>query len=504
MSLTKEKIISDYSYFKHNAISYYQKGNIEKSVKFTQLAARIGYKFNFIYTDDELEENIQCLSRKIIPKPVSFKKIKDRIVFYDSFAIDNRGLTQQYLRAIFSWNSELLFITTRKNIGNDIFKELKAYSKSEVFIVSENSFSEMIKSAFQRVTEFKPDKVFLHYSPWDIFGFTLWLQINSTDRFFINLTDHAFWLGKNTADYFLEFRNFGFNLSWKYRGIPKSKLLVQHYYPIRTITNFEGFPCETENKIIAFSGSNYYKIYGKDFFFLKVMKEVLEQNDNLLFYFAGSGNSKPLRDFIKKNKLDDRFILIGNRNDLSEVFERIDIYVNTFPLIGGLMSQYAVISKKPIVGYADPSNYSFNDTEDFLGIEKQNIIVKSTIKDFIDYFNLLINKIEVRENNIRYISNSVISEIDFNKTLRQTIEAKKIPDSQINFDAIINEEEIFDTYYDMEVNYLKEYYALIFDILGKDIFKCRINLILRTFFGIYGRIKVFFYNQIVKFFLKPL
>jgi len=499
MGLTKEKIISDYNYFKSKSISYCQQGNIEKSVKFIELAARIGYKFNFNYTDDELEENIFNLSNKIVPNAVSFEKIENKIIFYDSFAIDNRGLTQQYLRAIFSWNSELLFVTPRKNIGKDILQELISYPKSTILIVKENTFAEMIIQTTETIARFRPDKVFLHYSPWDIFGFTLWTKIASAERFLINLTDHAYWLGKNTADYILEFRNFGYNLSLKYRGIPKHKLLFQHYYPIHTIANFEGFPCEKSNKMIAFSGSSYYKIYGKDFFFLNLMKEVLKQNENLLFFFAGSGNSKPLKDFIKINKLEERFILIGNRNDLSEVFKRIDIYVNTFPLIGGLMSQYAAINNKPILGYSNPSNYSFNDTEDFLGIGKKEIIVKSTIKDFFIYFNLLINDQEVRENNINYTSNAVISETNFNNSLKQTTQIKRKLDSEIDFTVMINVDEIFDLYFDIEVNYLKEYNVLIFDTLGIDILKCRISLLFRIIFGINGKLKILLNRLIDKF-----
>jgi hypothetical protein len=504
MSLTKEKIISDYNYFKSQAISYCQQGNIEKSVKFSELAARIGYKFNFRYTDDELEKNIQNIAKKILPDNVSCDKIENKVIFYDSFAIDNRGLTQQYLRAIFSWNSELLYITPRRNIGKDIMQELGSYQKSTILIVNENSFAEIINQTTETITRFKPEKVFLHYSPWDIFGFTLWTKIASVERFLINLTDHAYWLGKNTADYILEFRNFGYSLSLNYRGIPKHKLLFQHYYPIRTNAKFEGFPCETSNKMIAFSGSNYYKIYGKNFFFLKIMKEVLEQNENLLLFFAGNGNSKPLLDFIKVNKLEDRFILIGNRSDLSEVFKRIDIYVNTFPLIGGLMSQYAAINNKPIIGYSDLINYSFNDTEDFLGIEKKGLIVKSTINNFIEYFNQLIHSKESRENNVTYICKAVISEIDFNHSLKQTTELKKKLDYEIDLNVMIDADEIFDTYYDMEVNYLKEYYGLIFDILGIDILKCRISLIFRTILGIHRKVRAYFYRQYSKNKLKPI
>jgi hypothetical protein len=483
MSLTKEKIISDYNYFKNKAILYCQKGDIDKSVKFAEMAARIGYKFSFIYTDEELEDNIKKIGEKILCNKINYIGIENRIVFYDSFAIDNRNLTLQYLKAIFKWDSELLYITNKKTVGRNILGELKEYPKSTILFVEGDSFIERIKRTAETIAIFKPEKVFLHYLPWDIFGFTLWSQVKSAERFFINLTDHAYWLGKSTADYFLEFRKYGCSISIKYRNIPINRLLIQHYYPIVTNKRFEGFPFEKENKILAFSGSNYYKIYGKDFLFLMLIKEVLSQNKNLVFLFAGNGDSKPLLKFIKKHKMGDRFILIGNRSDLSEVFKHIDIYVNTFPMIGGLMSQYAAINGKPIIGYSDSVNYSFNDTEDFLGIERKGLIVKSSIKEFLEYFNILVNDKGTREKNIAHTRNAVISENDFGEMLKQNITHKSNSVNLEDSNITICNDNVFDIFYDMEVNYLKEYYYLIFYILRTDLFKCKLNLIILTVLG---------------------
>jgi len=491
MNLTKEQIINDYNYIKKKAILYCQDGNLDKSAKFTEMAAKIGYKFNFKYSDDELEENIQRLGEKISCSKVSFIGIQNKIAFYDSFAYDNRNLTLQYLRAIFAWGMELLYITNQNNIGKDILKELKEYPKSTILIIADGSLAEKNRRAAETILLFRPEKVLLHYLPWDIVGFTIWSQIHSSERFFINLTDHAYWLGKNTGDYFLEFRKCGCHISIKYRNIPINKLIFQPYYPIITKTNFEGFPFDKGNKVFAFSGSNYNKIYGKNFLFLKLLMEVLIKNYNLIFLFAGNGNPKPLIRFIKKNNLEDRFILIGNRSDLSEVFKRIDIYVNTYPNIGGLMSQYATINNKPIIGYTDPASYCTNDTEDFLGIEKRGLIVKSTIEGFIEYFNLLINSKEAREKNINYIRNAVISENDFAKSLMNNITYKKTMSDSKDLNVSINVEDVFETYHDIEVNFLKEYYYLIFETLRIDILKCNFSLILRTFLGMAGKVKPF-------------
>ena len=55
-------------------------------------------------------------------------------MFYDVFALDNKGLTQQYLRALISWRVKILFIFEGSDLSKSkkIIKELNSYSKAEV------------------------------------------------------------------------------------------------------------------------------------------------------------------------------------------------------------------------------------------------------------------------------------------------------------------------------------------------------------------------------------
>jgi len=463
MSLSKSKVIDDFNFFKKRAIYNSNKKNIKKAVVYTELTAKIGYNFNFKYSDNELENNILKIATSIINTKISFDSIPDRIVFHDSFSIDNRGLTQQYLRAIFSWNSDLLYIANKNTIGEQILKELNHYPKSKILILSEESFEKNFLFAKDEIIKFKPSKAFLHFSPWEILGIALWSQITSVERFLINLTDHAFWLGKSCLDYIIEFRNYGCYLSENERGILKEKILYQPYYPIISSSIFNGFPISTNNKIIAFAGSSYYKVYGENFFLLKMIKEVLIENSNLLFLFAGSGDVKPIRRFIKENKLEQCFILIGYRSDISEVVKNIDIYVNTYPLMGGLMSQYAALMNKPIIGYSDEKLYDVNDTEDLLGISKRGILTRKTQKSFIDYFNELVRNIEIRNENIAYTKNALLQPKEFNQLLKKTIENKI--QSLITSEIGVDKNKVFETYLDVENSYLNNYNNLLFSSL---------------------------------------
>lgn len=462
MLLTKKKIISDFNYFKNRANYYFKKNNIEKSVKYCTLAAVIGYRFCFKFYDDELENTVQNIGFKVLGNSIKFNREANKIIFFDSFAADNKVLTQQYLRAIFSWNYELLYVTTQKEIGKDILNELHTYKKSEILIIGGSSFTEKLKNTARAIQKFAPSITFLHFTPSDILGISLWSQIKSCDRFFVNLTDHSFWLGKNCLDYSLEFRKCGAVLSEKYRKILSPKILLQPYYPLLSTIPFQGFPVETKGKTIAFAGANYYKIFDKNLVFLNLIKEVLYQNDNLLFLFAGMGNDKPIRRFIKDNKLNDKFILIGHRDDIGEVIQKIDIYVNTYPVMGGLMCQYAANYRKPIIGFAEEKFlYSLQDAEGFLGVNQKEYFTKTNKELFICYFNDLIRNQNARKANIELTKNSVLTPEAFNLMLKQTIHQKQPIINNEYLKLKINVEIISEILLEVENYYLKDYYKNI-------------------------------------------
>ena len=461
---TKDNVISDYLSLKNKAIGLLKKNKTERCVKYLEATAKIGYKYNFRYCDDDLEDLIEKLGNSIINRPIDFECIPNKIIFFDSFA-NTKVLAVQYLRAIISWNTEVLYLTSNSTIDKDLLEEIVNYPKATVLIIKGTSFSEKLQNATKSIVEFKPQKVFLHFTPWDILGFALWSNIKSSERFLINLTDHAYWLGKRCLDYSIEFRQYGIQLSVEHRGIPKQKLLFQPYYPIQSSVEFKGFPIDTKNKVVAFSGSSIYKIYGKNFLFFKLIKKVLDQNDNLIFLFAGSGNLTPLKKFILQNKLQDKIILLGQRSDISEIFKSIDIYVNTYPVGGALMTQYAAMNNKPIIGYSDVKSYRFNDLEDFLGIAQKGILIRKTENEFVEYFNNLITNDFLRIENTNFTLNSILSAEKFNRDLKNTIENKPIITNDQFSNDNMDVNSIVDLYFDVENKYLKMHDSEIWSCL---------------------------------------
>jgi hypothetical protein len=240
----------------------------------------------------------------------------------------------------------------------------------------------------------------------------------------------------------LEFRDYGATISYEKRGFQKSQLIINQFYPIVTNSKFKGFPKECENKIILFSGGNYDKIYGENGKFMFMMKEVLEQNPNAVILFAGTGiNKNPLKKFVKKNGLGNRLLLLGERKDIDKVFENCDIYLNTYPTSGGLMSQYAAYFGKPIVSFS-PFDKS-NKIEKFIFVNS-NQEVKLTfqeLEEFYSQIHKLVNDIQYRQGIGNKIKNAFTTKENFDERVKEAL-TNSIPS---NFHTEkIEYEKIFD------------------------------------------------------------
>lgn len=495
--ISKNEILQHYNFAKKSAHKHFNKNNLDRAVKYIELAANIGYKYNFKYCDEELENLISNISLSITPKIFDFELNNKRIVFFDSFG-NNRVLAQQYLRAIFALEFEVLYIYTSKKLDNNLKKELLNYKNIEIIHLHSKSFESNIKYALSKINNFKPYYTIQHVTPWDVLTFCICKSLEHTTRYLINLTDHTFWLGKNSTDYILEFRNYGAYLSVNQRNLPYKKILLQTYYPIQHNNIFLGFPKEvTHEKTLIFSGAALYKIYGKNGFFLEIIKRILNENKNVLFLIAGGGNNRPIKEFIHKNQLQGKIILLGDRSDINEIIKRIDIYVNTYPIIGGLMSQFAAIHHKPIIGFTNDDLFGLNNVEDLLQIPSKGILVKNNIEDFHFTINKLIKNKEDYNNNISSTNNCIVSPEEFAKNLFTNLTNPKPIKEEFTQKIRINLDAIFDLYVDIETNFIKRHYNLIWNytktILFKDNFKLAFTCIAYKAYRVYE--KAIFYAK---------
>lgn len=99
--------------------------------------------------------------------------------------------------------------------------------------------------------------MFFYSLPYDVAGILFMDLLKETrERFFINLTDHAFWLGKFCSDYYIDFRTYGTSISNNQRHIPQEKIRLLPYYPfINQSVKYTGLPFDLKNRKLIFSGA---------------------------------------------------------------------------------------------------------------------------------------------------------------------------------------------------------------------------------------------------------
>ncbi|MEN6462595.1 MAG: hypothetical protein ABFC94_14665 [Syntrophomonas sp.] len=437
MKLTKENINKLYERLKLKAVESLSSNRLNDCLIYLKGASTTAYYFYLGFKDDVIEDMLKKISLSIDKDPLPVDFVDDNCVFYDSFSLDNKGLTQQYIRAIIKAGWNLLYITESSicdERGKNIINEISQYDKSSIIQIPSDIYG-LTRSQFiyDAVIKFKPRKLFMHISPNAVNAVTAFYALpRQVEKFQINLTDHTFWIGTGCVDYSLEHKSYGASLSVKRRNISKNDVFIIPCYPIVTGTDFLGFPYQCKDKIIVLSGGAYYKVIDNKDTFFKLAKIVLGTSDEVVILYAGSGDSSLFEKFIKQNCYEDRLILIGYRKDIGEVFRRSDIYLNTYPYIGGLMTQYAAQYSKPILSY---TSIGLCRAEEMVCQKNHIDLSIFDLESFKVEARKLIMSKEYRDRRGSEIKNCIISEPEFNKIFIRTVAEK-----ENQFDFILEEE----------------------------------------------------------------
>lgn len=439
-NLTEKKIHRYYDIFKGKAKKTINKGCYDACLRYIQAAAHIGYSFYLGFKDDELEDLLVALSKHIHTLSDNKERKNDECVFVDSFSIDNGGLIQQYLGAAMSLGYRIRYIAFRDVVlkeSSSIGKMLRGYGNAEIIVVpSGKKPLENAQFVYDKIMETQATRLFIHTNPTaSIASCAFYALPSSITKYKINLTDHTFWIGTRFIDYSLEFRPYGCVASIKQRGLKREQMLYLPFYPIMNRSTFKGFPQEADGKLILFSGGAYYKIFDNNDTYFKLVKAILDANPNMILLFAGAGEEKLLKQKIEQYQLSERFMVIGHRSDITEVFENCDIYLNTYPFGGGLMTQFAAQMGKPIVNY-HTSNTAL--AEEFVCQLKQINISDNTIEGVVARVNRLASSKDFRKSYGAAIQECVVSPDKFNQLFNYCIQHSKSP---VSFEETVSFEE---------------------------------------------------------------
>lgn len=319
----------------------YSAGDYYKAVCYLKFLSSFYYQINYKFTDDVLENITQKVAYQYLGNTVLDQPRANTIVFYDNFGLENRGLANIYVNAINKLQYQVVWILHEYAPDKD--KIIQRFGKKENIcfrIIPKLQIMERMKYLQELVLQISPSHIFIYTTPDDVEGIGVFSTvIGNVKRYLIDLTDHAFWLGKCASDYFIECRNIGCNIAMQYRNIDAAKLLILPYYPDkRDYFPYEGMPFG-EDKEFVFSGGSVYKIEGSPLY-EEMVTHILENYPQLYFVYAGNDKSEKLNRLSQKFR--GRFYQIPERRDLDEVLRHAKMYLSTYPIAGGLMTQYAL------------------------------------------------------------------------------------------------------------------------------------------------------------------
>lgn len=400
----------------------------EALAKITTLANSL-YESNQYYVDNDLENALLNIQNQL-QKKCDFEEIENvntkTVLFYDGFGLDSRGLAYIYLKALVNLGYKVIYMTIPNAQGNiPRITKMIEHAGGEIVFCQTDSYILWYQYIYKVSSIVKPAKAFFYTTPYDVSAVMAFNQLaGRVERYQINLTDHAFWLGINAFDYSLEFRDYGVNISLKHRMIARNKILKQPYYPdINKNIRFQGFPFEKkQDDFVVFSGGFLYKTIDDDLIYYKLVEYLLLKYPQLKFWYAGYGSNEefhPLRELMAQ--YPNRVFYTTERKDLFQVLENVDMYLNTYPIGGGLMTQYSAAAGIPPFTLSDSGDFCVELLLDgnTLDIEARDI---DKLVLYVDnYIKYKVNNMEYKEK----IRNSVIDEIDFTNNLQRILMNKE-------------------------------------------------------------------------------
>ncbi len=396
----------------HSGIEH---NDTEKALEAIAACAKIEYFWNQQYYDAELEEMVGSIAKEW--KKESYKSENNTVLFYDEPGFDLRALSIVYLKGLAMAGFRVVFVTRFESKDKQpvLHKALASFDIIFEYYSMKAPYRIQIGSLINLIQKYKPFSVIAHSDAYDpVWPVVFSIFKPSFERYVVNLTDHGFWLGKECIDYVLEFRDYGASVSLSQRGLPREKLIKLPYYPyIDYQVEYQGLPFDEQKKFI-FTGGNLYKTISEDRLYYKMISKILKDFPDLMFLYAGSGDARLLDEMAQK--FPKRVFHIKERTDLYQIMRRCEFYVNSYPVIGGLMTQYAASSGKlPLtLNHADRAN-------GLLLHDKESNVLFTTPEELLKEARKLLSDSDYLMQRSKQIANEVLTPEQFSDGLQSAL-----------------------------------------------------------------------------------
>ncbi len=412
-----------------------ENGKFDMALQCINAYAAIQYEINQQYVSYKAEEMLLKISDTMKMSALDYYLTNDNcVLFYDGFGLDLRGWAVCYVRALVNAGYDLIYVTIDDGKGRipHIEAELNKKNCRMVFIDTHKSYTNWCNEIMQVFLKYHPAFAFFYTTPYDVSATVVFdCFVGKVQRFQIDLTDHAFWLGINAADLFLESRMVGASNSVYERGITADKIRMLDcclYISQDEVSIPLPFDIQTEKYI--FSGGFLYKTLGDErLLYYKIVRFILKNYPDIKFLYAGSGDETEMKKII--SEFPNQAYLIAERADFFRLIENCIFYLNTYPMFGGLMMRYAAIANKIPVTLKHNS-----DHEGILLNQEKREIEFNSYEEITNEIDKLLSDEGYRKKKEQNMMGSVLTEEQFMNNLKNLIKFGKTDFEFTNIERI--------------------------------------------------------------------
>ena len=404
-----------------------EKGNFEKALAAISAGCQIEYEFNQKYVDYDFENCISGIAEQyrqsLKDKLDNYTPDAKTVLFYDGFGMDVRGVAKMYLSALKKNNYHIIYVTGNQAAGNlpETLSILEDADATIRYIDCYSSYKQWLDDLLNVIFETSPKAMLFYTIPYDSSGAVAFAVMDKlADRFLIDLTDHAFWLGVNSNDYFCGSREMSASNQVYERKIDKNKLIkLGVNLIIEEGNDHTGLPFDVLTERYIFSGGALYKTLGdENNYFYRIVDHILSEHKDVKFLYAGFGDTSKMDEIIRK--FPEQAYLISERKDFYYLIQHCVLYLNTYPMFGGMMMKFSANAGRiPVTLKHD------NDSDGLLLDQADRRIEYDTYEDLISDVDRLLSEPEYLKEREALLNGSVITEERFVKNVFSTIENHK-------------------------------------------------------------------------------
>ena len=399
------------------------KGKTERALACLAACSQVLYDYNQVYTDRELEDAAKALGNRMREEHRealdAYEPTAGKVLFYDGFGLDSRGVAKMYLNALLKNGYRVIYLIPETSRGNmPETEEILRGKDAVLYSYPRDSFGQWAEALAGIFLKEQPKAMLFYTTPYDASGAAAFAMMRGkAERFLIDLTDHAYWLGTGSNDFFLGSREMSASNQLYGRGIPREKLIkLGVNLMVDEAEDPAGLPFDPEKTRYVFSGGELYKTLGDaENTYYRIVDHLLEGHPDLYFLYAGSGDDREMKKIT--GKYSGRAFRVPERKDFYSLIRHSVFYLNTYPMFGGMMMKYAAhCGRLPLTLRHE------NDSDGLLVDQESREIEYDTAGELMADADRLLADPDYLAAREKKLEGSTISEERFVKNLRGALE----------------------------------------------------------------------------------